>query len=151
MSAPVAPIPGFAGKTYRNTSIILGSTQVWDLMPSIREVDFPLSFGKYDATARVSAGFKMEEPTLAELSGSLTMLYDPADEDMVAMLAAALTRSAVELLFLDQDVGLTGASGFRGIYKIFKAGRKEALDGYMEQMFDLAVCYSLFPPTYITI
>ncbi len=148
MTAPVAPIPGFNGKLYRNTGT--NDSAVWDEMPNVRDIEAPLEFDDVNVSSRLGGGFKQHEPGQGDISLSLAMLHNPLDADMVALITAAWARTETQLLILDQAQSTAGSQGIKAFFKIFKAARKEALDGMMEQMFDLKLCYTIYPPTYVT-
>lgn len=143
---PTAPILGANGKLYRNVGTFI--TPVWVLMSSVRDVDFPLSYKEYDATARLSGGFEQTEPTLGQISGDLEMMWDPSDPHCIALLKAAWTRQAVCLLNLDSDIAQGGFTGFAAFFKVFKSGRPEKRGDYMSQIFSLKLCYSAAPPAF---
>ncbi len=146
---PSAPVLGAKGKLYRNTGTY--TTPVWDLIPNVKDVMFPLVFKEYDATARAGEGWEASEPTVAMLSGSLVMLHNPADPDLQAFIAAAWNRLPQELLNLDAPVSDTGSQGSRASYKIFKQERKEPVGSMMEQNFDLKLCLADHPPEYVVV
>lgn len=148
MAAPTAPILGANGKLYRNTGS--NDSPTWDLIPNVRDIEAPLEFSDIDVSSRLGGGFKQHEPGLGDIMLNLIMLYNPADLDMVALITAAWTRAETQLLILDAAYDNAGSQGIKAFFKIFKSGRKEGVDGIMEQAFDLKLCYSAYPPSYVT-
>lgn len=148
MAAPTVPIMGANGKLYRNTGSYGSPT--WNLISNVRDIEPNWEFGDADVSSRAGGGFRWHEPTLVDIAFSATMLYDPADDDYVAFLAAAQARTAIDIFVLDQAQATAGSQGPRGIFKIFKFGRKEGLDGMMEVNIDFKLAYSANPPTWST-
>src|SRR5262245_11021781 len=111
-----APVLGANGKLYYNTGSF--GSPVWDLIPNCRDIETSLDFTDSDVTTRAGATMKQHEPALADLSFSISMLYDPNDADMAVLITAAWTRSAIEFLILDDLESIAGSQGIRGTFKI---------------------------------
>jgi hypothetical protein len=99
MAAPFAPVAGVNGKLYWNTAD--ADAPIWSLVSNVRDVEIPLDFTDVDISGRYGGGWKQHEPALADLSLSLTMLYDPYNIHMTAFIFAGLNKLPIELLNLD--------------------------------------------------
>lgn len=149
MAAPVAPIMGASGRFYRNTGTRLAP--VFDSIQNVRDIEAPISFTDVDVSSRRGGGFKQHEPALGDITLSITMLYDPADADMVTFIACATARKSVELAIMDQDILVAGVQGIIAVFKIFNMSRMEGVDGIMEQKFEFKLCYADDPPIYVSL
>lgn len=148
MAAPTVPILGVNGKIYRNTGTY--GTPTWNLISNVRDINTPWSFGSHEVSQRGAGGFRQHEPTLIDIEFSMTQIYDPADDDYVALLAAMQARTAVDFFILDQAQATAGSQGPRALFKCHKFERTEGLDAVMEVNMDFKLCYSANNPAWST-
>jgi hypothetical protein len=149
VAAPTAPILGFNCKLYRNTSTY--ESPSWNEIPNCETVEAPIEFTDIEVSSRAGGGWKQHEPGMGDIGFTLTMpVYDPADADYIALLAAAQARTSIDFWMLDQSSGTTGSQGPRARFKCFKFGRTEELDGVCGFYFEYKICYDTNAPAWST-
>lgn len=134
------------GKWYRNTGTYGSPT--WNEIPNVRDVTVPLEKVKADVSSRASK-YRMSRGTMRDLNITLSMIWDPADADMDALLQAWLNDSSLDMVFLDGSSATTGSQGPRAHWEVFKFERAEQLEEGMMVNVEIAPTHNVSePPTW---
>ena len=112
---------GFAGKVFRHT-VLWATTPTnssvdaisWNEIPGVNEASISYEPAAADTTRKGNGGFKTSLPAAKEVSFEFDMPYDPADTDIIALLAAATAGTELPMLFMDGDYSTAGNQGFTG-------------------------------------
>ncbi len=94
-------------KAYRNTGAF--ATPVWDEVGNFANGKTGISIDMFDARRRASGVFKQHAATGLDFTVSWRMLWDLADADFAAVLAAAIALTEIDMLFLS-GVNTSGAN-----------------------------------------
>ena len=97
-------------------------------MSNVKDVKLNLSAGEADTTTRSNSGWRATSPGLRECQVEFEMLWLDTDACFVAMKAAFLAGTTVELAILDRDRATGGANGPKGAFAITGFVRNEGLE-----------------------
>jgi len=109
---------------FRNTGTY--ASPVWDAVSQVKDLSVTQSKGEVDVTTRASGGYVEIVDGLKEASIEFSVLYDTADTDFVAILAAYHANTAIEF-FVGDGAAATGTQGLRADCLILKADISETL------------------------
>lgn len=85
------------------------TTPVYDNpVGKIKDESINLQRGLADVSDRGANGFRLQKPTLADGTVTLTMIYDPGDADFDEFESAYFNRTQVVLFLADGDASSTG-------------------------------------------
>lgn len=97
-------------------------------MNKVKDVTVNMEDNVVDATTRASGRFKSQAPTFGELSIEWDMPWNPDDPSFVAIKAAYLNKTQIELAALDKAKIIAGAQGPKGTFYITSFSRSEPLE-----------------------
>jgi len=148
--AASGPLLGYANHLYYNTGSYGFPT--WVLITNVANAKVSLEANEAEATTRAGAGFNIKEPGLFDLSVEFDAIYDATDTVLMAIRAAALARTPIEIFALDGLVVTTGSLGVRFIGKFFGFSKDESL-GEMTKVTPLKIvpCLSATAPASCTV
>lgn len=125
MAAAAGSKAGINASAYRNTGTF--GLPTWTAVGLIRTVTPGGAWDFADASARETR-VKLFGKTQVDLSGQMECRADDADTAYVALLAAAMSQTAViDFLILNGPITKEGASGFRGEMLLSYAGESQGL------------------------
>lgn len=108
-------IRGIDCKIYVNTSVDPDpyANPVWSEWQCVRDATLNLTFDEQDATCRGSGGYRLSSPTLTTLEVTGDAVKDKDDASFIAMEAAAINKSIVDILVLDGARASADTDGWR--------------------------------------
>ncbi len=134
---------GLDGFAYRNTGTLLSPT--WVLMTLVKDITTTLEKGMADLSSRGSGGWRWHKRTLKNFAPEISFIWDNADTNALAILAAFLTDAVVDLLILDNSYIVNGATGPRGQFEVESFPRSEQLEEGMMVNAKFALAYGSVP------
>jgi hypothetical protein len=93
------------------------------------DVKLTLDAAEADITTRASGGWNLTAPGRRSLSSDFDMIWNPEDPAFVAIQAAYLTGTTLELAILTGDKAGSGTQGPKATFCITKFDRTESPDG----------------------
>lgn len=139
MAAAAGALTGIAARLYRNTGTYGSPT--WTAANLVRSVTPGAAWDFSDASARETRA-KMFEPTQVDLSGSFEMRADALDASYVAILAAAMARTTVDLMILNTAITVEGGMGFRSQVTLSQSGETQGPGDTVYTTFDYKPRYT---------
>jgi hypothetical protein len=112
---------------YRNADSPYDNTPTWDQVVNVRDLTRNNTPALADASIRGST-FRMQVPTLLDMSIDFQMVYDPTDADQTAFENAYYTNGLIEILDLDGPITTVGSKGIRMHAQVSKYQVNEALE-----------------------
>lgn len=97
---------------YRNVDDPYDDSPTWSHVVNVRDLTRNNTPALADASIRGST-FRLQVPTLKEMSLDFQMVYDPEDLDVAAFDEAFYADGLVEILDLDGPIGTAGSKGIR--------------------------------------
>ena len=138
----------FNATACRNTGTYGSPT--WTAIGIVGDVKADMTFEEADSSVRNGAGFKWSDPTLLGISIDLDIKCVPVDTGYLALRAAALARTAVDVMFSTKGNADSGELTLRADFKFFKFGQDEALNGIIVNPCTIKPCYSSNAVTFAT-
>lgn len=117
---------GLDAKLYYNSAT--EGSPTWVEITPVRDLTLNMDAATADVTTRASGGWRMQVPTLKEVSLDFQMIWDPSDAGFAVIHDAYIANSTVELLILDGPEDTAGSEGMRGSFGITAVPRNEALE-----------------------
>lgn len=130
---------GFEFVMYRNTGV--WGSPTWAEIENLGDVTTQLSKEKIDASKRGTAGsvrYKQYRSGMIDSMLSFKMFWDDADADFLAILAAFLSGSTIDIVALSNTIVTSGARGPRAEWEVFKCERGEPLNGMVTADIEIA-------------
>lgn len=122
-----APNPGDLCGLYYNTGT--NASPVWVEISKAKDVNFPISLGEADSSARDNE-FKTSEPTLIGIELTFGYQYEPGTDTVFsALMTMALARTDKQFAAADGNVATTGTNYLKFYGKIFGLSGDQPLDG----------------------
>lgn len=115
-------------------------------LSNVTDVNVADSMGEFDSSTRANEGFESIEPTLRKLRVSFKMMYDQSDANFVAIRAAYVARTGLDMLVLDGDKDDGDTIGVRAQMKVLKMDSAEPLTEGKTVDVELAPYFSSHPP-----
>lgn len=140
---------GLDAKLYRNTGTY--ATPVWDEITNVRDLTLPLTHGEADATTRGNGGWEAIVTALKKASVDFESVWDTADTDFAALLAAWVARTVIEFAIMDGDITVPGKQGLRASCQVVNIDRAEPLDGVQMASVSIKPTYSANAPSWYTV
>lgn len=105
-------------------------TPDWTEINRARSVTTGLSKGQAD-TSRRQSKYRLQRGALRELTLSFEYVYKNGGTDTLydALLDSWINGTPLDLLVLDDEVTVDGATGWRAYYEVFSFERTEELEG----------------------
>lgn len=108
-----------------------------DPMDQVKDVTINIESGDADVSTRGNNGWKANLQTLNDASVEISMVYDPADADYIALLGAFLKKTSIALALLDADKATSGTQGLWADFMVTSIKKGEPLEE--AQMVDITV------------
>ena len=140
---------GLNAKLYRNTGTYGSPT--WNEIPNVKDVTLSLEKGETDATTRGNGGWEAVIATLKKASIEFNMVWDTADQDLIALRDAWLGDTVIEFAVMDGDINTPGNQGLRASCMVTKFSRKEPLEEALMAEVSIKPSYSAFAPSWYTV
>lgn len=122
-----------------------------DELGNIGTVDYTIDDGAADVSVRAGNGWKAEIPTLSSGSFNLTFKHDPADPDVIALIASKLKRTTIALAILDGDKATAGTMGIWADFRVFTIAKGEPLEDAQTIVFTVRPTASAVPPEWVKV
>lgn len=143
---------GLQCKLYYNSGVY--GTPVWNELTNVKDNKLGGTKATADATTRAAAGYKVELPTLKELSLAYKMLYDPTDAGFIYIQGLFLANTAAagqaEFAIMDGDITVSGTKGFRASFAVKKFDRDESLTEAVTYDVEMSAAPSAHAPALYT-
>lgn len=142
MAATSAVKPAIKAVIYRNTAVSTPyATPTWTAMTLVRDVSIsrPWDFG--DASVRATR-VKLYAPTQMDFAVTMTMRCDDLDAAYLAVDAAAVSGTALDLLILDGPITTEGTRGVRAHFHISDTGQDQAIGNVLYKNYELKAGFS---------
>ena len=123
---------GLDAKLYRNTGP--WATPAYDEVTNAQEITTTIDASEAEAKAR-GMSFVEFDRGLLSAAINITMLYDGADADYVALRDGFLNKQDVELFIADGGSAVSGTQGLRGEFRILSMERGEPLEEGLTVVF----------------
>ena len=140
---------GLDAKLYRNTGTF--AAPVWVEMKNVKDVTLNLEAGEADVTTRGNLGWKATVATLKDASVEFETVWDTADANFAALMAAFLSNGAIEVAVMDGDITLAGSQGLRALCTVSKCSRSEPLEEAVTASVTIKPTYSINPPVWLVV
>lgn len=124
---------GLAARLYRNTGNY--GTPVWNIVNQLKDLTLNMQDGEVDVSCRAGA-YKLSAQGLREFSLEFDYIYDNADDDCLAMLAAFGNKTNLEVAVLDASLAASG-KGWRMVCAVMVANKDENLEDKQTLHFTL--------------
>jgi hypothetical protein len=140
---------GVKARAYRNTGTYGSPT--WTALNLVRDLTVNAPWDVADASSRGSR-VKLNAKTMMGLTFNLTLRKDDLDAGAVAMLAAAMEDTAIDMLILDEAITNEGSTGFRCHMLVNLTSEDQGAGAVLYPNFDLLPTFSSEgDPKYITV
>lgn len=116
---PGTTVFGFQCKGYRD-SADTPATPTWVELGEIADLQMNFGFTEADASVRAGGGLELTEPGLMQVEITGKLEWRNGNTNCLALLTAALARTAINMWFLTGARTDATARGFRGDFKITK-------------------------------
>ena len=141
---------GLDAKIYRNVGT--SSSPVWDEIAGVKDVTLNLETGEADVSTRNTGGWRATVATLVDASVEFEMVWDPTNDDFVAIRNAFFSRGTIELAILDGDIAVSGSQGLRAACVVTNFSRNEPLEEAITVSVTAKPTYSIGnPPSWIVV
>jgi hypothetical protein len=138
----------FGAKSTLNRNTASYSTPTWLPILPVGDVNLNISFEKANASTRGQQPIAANEPTQLILSIDFTMLEDIADVNYLAIRAAALAKTSLDILACTDVAGTAGEASVRCDYKVQEFKKGEPLNGINTYNVVIEPCYSANPAVF---
>lgn len=98
-----------------------------DEITNIKDVKLSIDKGSADVSVRGNNGWSATLSTLKDAEATISMVYDPADADYLALMAAWLLNTTIPLALLNGASTVSGTQGLWADFSVLKAEKDEAL------------------------
>jgi hypothetical protein len=122
-----------------------------DEVTCVQNVTWELTKGSADVSTRGNAGWGADLATLKRGNFNLECVYDPADTDMVALMAAYLTNSIAAFYIASGDKVTSGTQGLWADFQVHTASKTENLEEGQMITFTLKPTLTDVPPEWLKI
>ena len=145
-------IRGLDCKVYYNSSTDTDpyANPVWTLWPCVKDTTLSLEFDEADATCRGSGGFKQAASTLGNLEIDGNAVKDRSDTSFVAMEAAAVAQTVLEVLVMDGPKAAATSNGWRLPVQIRTWTENQPMDDVVTVDFALKPARTTHSPAKMT-
>jgi len=123
----------------------------WAELALAGDLRCPISFDEVKIMLRSMAGWTATEPGAANLEFNFDTVWDNADPDFQALLAAFLGRAPLDFMGLTGDAEAVGSQGPRATCKILRFDRVEPVGGVVTAALMIKPCISAHPPEWVEI
>lgn len=113
----MAEIRGIDCKVYYNTGTYGSPT--WAEWSCVRDTTFNLTFDEVDATCRGGGGYRQSAITLSSIEVTGNAIKEKSDASFVAIEAAAVAKTVLDVLVMDGPVDDDDSDGWRMDAQIF--------------------------------
>ena len=111
--------------TYRNTGTF--ASPVWNEITNIEDNSLPLSKGQGEFKSRGSK-YVLKKGGKIESGVEFKYVYDPGDDDWVALRDSFFNGTAIEMAIMDGPIATTGNQGLRASMEVMEIPRDEPLE-----------------------
>jgi hypothetical protein len=140
---------GIKAKIYRNTGTYGSPT--WTHLALVRDCTVNAPWDIVDASTR-SHRVKLNAKTMMGLTIGISMRKDDLDAGAVAILAAAMEDTVIDMLILDGPITTEGSTGYRSHFIVNPTGEDQGPGAALYPTYDLLPAYSSEgDPKYITV
>lgn len=156
---------GLNAKAYRLTT---GSRATWgtadangmnaaaapsnlDEITNAKDVKLSLEKGSADVSVRGNNGWAAKLGTLKDASVEISMVYDPADTDYLALMAAWLNNTTLACAILSGDKATSGTQGLWADFEVTKFDKDEPLTEGQMITFTLQPGLSTVAPQWVKV
>ena len=122
---------GIDGKIWRNVASYGSPT--WTLVDNVKNLRLPLKRTESDLTRRASGKNRELAAVLMEAELNFEMVHDRTDPNYVAIRAAFIARTALDLAIADGPMDAEGTEYFRALFAILDFSRNEELENVMDR------------------
>ena len=140
---------GFEGKLFRNKGTYASPN--WSEIANVGDLNLGLEKGEADVTIRAFKGWRATKGALKEATIEFQMVWDPADEDVQALLDGWLNDTPIEFAVMDGPITQAGSEGLRATMEVLKFSRGEGKEDAM--LVDVAIkpTYAAQEPQWMTV
>lgn len=93
------------------------------------EVTINLEKSEADVSIRGGGGWGADAGTLKDASVEITLIYDPADADYLAIMKAKLAKTSIALAILDGTKNVAGTQGLWADFVVSNVSKGEPIEG----------------------
>lgn len=111
---------------YRNTGTYGAPT--WVAIDIVKDVTLGLQAGEWDGSRRGSGGWKQSAPTMKSADIGLDIVFKPGDAGYIALRAAFVGSSLIDLAVMDGPIATPGSEGLRAEMAVLGFDRDEKLE-----------------------
>jgi hypothetical protein len=122
-----------------------------DEITQAKDVKFSIDKGSADVSIRGNNGWASTLATLKDGEGTITMVYDPADADFVALMASYLLNTLIPLALLDNAKTVVGTMGIWADFSVTKMEKDEALTEGQMVTFTIKPGLSAVAPQWVKV
>lgn len=134
-------------KAYRNTGTY--GSPVWNEMTEVGDVSLPLSKGRGEFRTR-SSKFVKKKGGKIEAALNASYVYDPGDDDWVALRDSFLNNTALDVAVMDGPIATIGSQGLRADMEVMEIPVEEPLEDGVTVAIVLEPTISDNEPTWTT-
>jgi hypothetical protein len=127
------------------------ATPTWTPVKSVKDLSVSIDPDEADTSTRGTGGFKADSTTLIGLPIEVDAVWDPTDVQLMALVAASLSRAAIDCVALDGPSATVGSQGPRAYFSVGKVTRDEKLADVLRVKFTLKPTNAAEPPTWFTV
>ncbi len=122
-----------------------------DEVPNVRDLNLNLEKGEADVTTRGNNGWRARRATLKDGTVEFQMVYNEADADFTAFLAAWLKGTTIACAVLTSDKETEGTQGLWADFEVFDFSEGQELENAQLVNVSLRPTYSNVAPEWVQV